>query len=180
MVTTTSGRKARIAALVWFSRRIRPGSFGRISAMPISASSSIGNRLSSPCSAMRAPPTPANRTSPSRLSAAISRPPSTSPEGSPAIRKTKGAFMRERSLRSIFRRDPDDEQPRRVGDGGEGGAVQDQGAAGFDGDAAEAGGDRPLHGRRPDRRQVQPPVLLRLAQLDQHPARPLAPQRRAA
>src|SRR5438270_10320828 len=123
--------------------------------MPMIASSCSGTSERSPCSAMRSPPMPAKRTLPPVrcLSAAISAPPSTSPEGSPAMMKISGASagsMREGSARL----DADDEEIGGVGGGGDRSPIERDGRAGLDGDTAQAGGMRRLDGAPADRRQI--------------------------
>ncbi len=93
IVTTASGRSARIAATVSRTRRKMTGARGNTSATPMIARSPSGTRLSSPCSRMRSPPIPATRSLPPVRcrSAAISAPPSASPDGSPVTMKMKVA-----------------------------------------------------------------------------------------
>ena len=87
IVINISGKYCSMACAVCRTRRRKLKMRGSISASPMTDSSVIGNGLLSPSTAIRPPPTPANSTFPLEclLSAAIRRPPSKSPEGSPAI-----------------------------------------------------------------------------------------------
>ena len=91
-VTTTEGLLLSIAAAVARRRRIKRGKWGRISAIPMSERSRIGNRLLRPWAAIDAPPMPSKRTrSPVALrSAVISFAARLSPEASPATINTNG------------------------------------------------------------------------------------------
>ena len=111
IVTTASGRSARIAATVSRTRRRITGARGRTSATPMIARSPSGTRLSSPCSRMRSPPIPATRSRPPVRcrSAAISAPPSASPDGSPVTMKMKVTS----SAVTTRRRRPGTTRPRR-------------------------------------------------------------------
>ena len=82
---------APLASTAFAACRIRRFSgkyLGRISAMPITESSSIGNRLGMPSACIKGPPIPVKSTCPSDVSPAISAAPSRSPDGSPAIRNS--------------------------------------------------------------------------------------------
>src|SRR5260221_11533827 len=150
--------------------------------MPMTASSCCGTSERSPCPAIRSPPMPAKRTAPPvrSWSAAISAPPSTSPEGSPAMMKISGASVSAAMPAGSARLDADDEEIRRVGGGDDTRGVEDDRRAGLDGDAAQPGGERRLDSAHADRRQIGAPLLLRLGHLDEGAARALAAQLPAA
>ena len=89
MVTRTSGRAATTASAAWCIRRIRWKYFGSTSARPITDSSCIGNRLSSPSACIAGPPIAGEAdTGSSVFSPAISAAAQPVARGSPAIRNT--------------------------------------------------------------------------------------------
>ena len=161
IVTTASGRCARIAATARRTWRRITGARGNTSAIPATARSASGTRLSIPCSRMRSPPIPAIRSpGPTRSrSAAINPAPSASPEGSPVMMKMNGAS----TLTGTGSRRPhaDDKQPGPVGGADDLVALEQQGRAGLDRDALQPGLGGERHRLRADRRPVDAALLPR-------------------
>src|SRR5579862_4480579 len=174
IVTTASGRAAWIAATALRTWRKITGARGTTSATPAIARSESGARLSMPCARMCSPPMPASRRpSPTRSrNAAISAPPSASPEGSPVMIKMKG----EGPIGTSRYGYADHKQTGRVGGTDDLVAVNEQCRTSLDGDTGEPGLDREAHRLRPNGRPVDPLFLPRLLDFDQHTARPIAPQ----
>src|SRR5262249_21123244 len=113
--------------------------------------------------------------------AAISAPPSASPEGSPATMKMNSAASPFPDMALTLRRgDADDEQPGFIGDADELGSVHDKRHAGLCSDSLQTRSRGEGDGLRTNRRPVGTALLARLGDLDEHAAEGLAAQRGAA
>src|SRR5215469_13945168 len=127
---------------------------------------------------MCSPPIPASLSPPPTRSrrAAISAPPSASPEGSPVTMK----MNRGRLAATSGHADADHEQPGRVSLAYDPVAVDHQGRTGFDRDPHKPGFGRETNRLRTDRRSVYAGLLARLLDLDQYATRPFTAQSGAA
>src|SRR6266404_4295657 len=182
IVTTASGCIAITVSAVSRTRRRICRARGNTSAMPMMASSRIGTSECSPCSDMRSPPIPAKRMAPPvrSLSAAISAPPSASPEGSPAMTKISGDGPVGATTGASARLDADDEELGLISGGDNPGAIEDERRAGLDRDAAQTRRAARGNCARADGRQVGAAFLAGLGDLDEHAAGSLAAQLGAA